>query len=65
MGKEKNKMIRILKSVALGDKTYQEIALLSTDTKPTAGIATGSIAFVVDEGNFYAFDEESGEWKVQ
>lgn len=58
-------MIRILKSVALGDKTYQEIALLSTDTKPTAGIATGSIAFVVDTGDFYAFDEVSGNWNEQ
>ena len=58
-------MIRVLKSIAIGDKTYQELALLSTDTFPTAGLATGSIALAVDTGTFYVFDEESGEWKEQ
>ena len=63
-------MIRILerktftstnKNVVEG-KDYVEIACLSTDTKPTTGIATGSSAFEVDTGDVYFFDEESGEW---
>jgi len=39
-----------------------EIACLSTDTKPTTGVATGSIALEVNTGKIYAFDEVSGNW---
>ena len=48
-------------------KTVQLIdgMCLSTDTKPTAGIATGSIMTEVDTGNVYFFDEVSGEWIEQ
>lgn len=41
---------------------YIEAAGLSTDTKPTDGIATGSLFLEVDTGDFYAFDEDGGTW---
>lgn len=39
--------------------TYVEAGCLSTDTKPTAGIATGSIAIEADTGDVYFFDGTS------
>lgn len=39
-----------------------EIACLSTDTKPTSGIATGSLALEVDTGDIYAYDEVGTSW---
>jgi len=39
-----------------------EIFCLSTDTKPTADIVTGSIATEVDTGDVYLFDEASTTW---
>ena len=44
---------------------YQELAGLSTDTKPTSGIVTGSRFREVDTGVEYAFDEISGVWTAQ
>lgn len=41
-----------------------EIACLSSDTKPTEGIGTGSTAIEVDTGNFYLFDESSSTWTL-
>lgn len=41
---------------------YAEIACLSTDTKPTTGIITGSLALEVDTGDLYAYDETGAEW---
>ena len=41
---------------------YIEAAGLSTDTKPTDSIITGSLFFEVDTGKIYAFDEVSAEW---
>lgn len=32
------------------------------DTKPTAGIATGSNLIEVDTGDWYFFDEDSSTW---
>lgn len=48
-------------------KTVQLIEgmCLSTDAKPNAGIATGSIMTEVDTGTVYFFDEVSGEWIEQ
>lgn len=43
-------------------KVYAVISGLSTDTKPTAGIITGSRFVAVDTGAGYLFDETSGEW---
>lgn len=56
-------MIRITKErIIEGNKKYIEAAGLSTDTKPTADIVTGSLFLEVDTGNVCAFDETGGEW---
>lgn len=46
--------------------TYVEMSGLSTDTKPTEGIMTGSLFMEVNTGDVYAFDEDGAsgsEWK--
>lgn len=56
-------MIRILATTFL--KTglaYREYAGLSQDTKPTEGLATGSVFMEVDTGDVYLFDEAGVEW---
>ena len=56
-------MIRIVDSKSVATGIYlQDINGLSTDDKPTTGIATGSSFFEVDTGDVYFFDEESGTW---
>ena len=51
-------MIREIESTRLtSDLKWIKAAGLSTDTKPTAGIATGSRFLEVDTGNEYAFAE--------
>ena len=56
-------MIRTLvQQVHTDGKNYVELAALSTDSKPTAGIITGSLALEVDTGDLYAFDETGAEW---
>lgn len=47
------------------DKRYIEAFALSTDTKPTEGILTGSCIICVDTGKAYLFDEASSTWKEQ
>lgn len=42
-----------------------EAYCLSTDTKPTALIATGSICVEVDTGKVFFFNEASGAWVEQ
>ena len=45
---------------------YVEIACLSTDTKPTDGIVTGSMCIEVDTGKVYLFNEANGgSWVEQ
>lgn len=44
------------------DAKVVEIACLSTDTKPTTGIVTGSICFEVNTGKIFMFDEAGGTW---
>lgn len=39
-----------------------ESACLSTDTKPTDGIANGSACIEMDTGDKYMFDEAGGQW---
>ena len=39
-----------------------EIACLSTDTKPTELIVTGSLALEVDTGKIFAFNETASTW---
>ena len=56
-------MIRNLTENAFTDgKKYIEAVGLSTDTKPTEGIVTGSTFIEVDTGATYLFDEVAGEW---
>ena len=43
--------------------SYVELACLSTDTKPTANIATGSIAVEADTGKTFFFD--GSDWVEQ
>lgn len=53
-------MVRILKDQVYQDeKHYIEVAGLSTDTKPTTGIVTGSVFVEVDTGDGFLFKEDS------
>ena len=45
-------------------KKYFVLAGLSTDSKPTTGIVTGSKFIEVDTGVNYAFDEVGGTWSA-
>lgn len=45
--------------------TYIEGACASTDSKPIAGIATGSNLLEADTGDFYVYDEASTAWVKQ
>ena len=57
-------MIRVIENKwqGYGDKHYIEAAGLSTDSKPTVGLVTGSLFLEVDTGTVYAYDEVSGTW---
>lgn len=44
--------------------SYIEAAGLSTDTKPTDGVSTGSMFIEVDTGKAYLYDEVSGWTEV-
>ena len=46
-------------------KAHQEIFGLSTDTKPTDGVAMGSSFTAVDTGAIFLFNEVSGQWVEQ
>lgn len=64
-------MVRVVKVSSFFDSEDNalldlvDVACLSTDTKPTAGIATGSVCTEVDTGAVFLFDEESGDWVEQ
>lgn len=59
-------MVRILIETLIADgKHHIEAAGLASDTKPAAGIVTGSLFREVDTGVEYAFDEESATWTPQ
>lgn len=45
--------------------TLVEGSCLSTDEKPTDGIANGSVMVEVDTGDVYLFDEEASDWVEQ
>lgn len=54
--------------IKVGGRQYIEFAGLSTDTKPTDGIATGSLFHEVDTKKVYAFNEDGNsgeEWIEQ
>ncbi len=42
-----------------------EVFCVSTDDKPTKGMATGSFAHEVDTTDVYSYDEESETWTKQ
>ena len=46
----------------LNAKNYVEIALDSSETKPTDMIADGSVALETDTGTMYVFNEKSTSW---
>ena len=57
-------MVRITdQRIIAGDKVLIEAFGLSTDSKPTANLATGSVFVTVDTADAYFFDEVSGQWK--
>ena len=59
-------MVRILtERIIEGNKKYIEAAALSTDSKPTADLVTGSVLVTVDDGKGYLFNETAGEWVEQ
>ena len=43
-------------------KVMVEAACLSTDTKPTTGIANGSLCLEMDTGKIFAFNETASTW---
>ena len=57
-------MVRILYERVIDWNTrYIEAAGLSTDSKPTANIVTGSLFLEVNTGDIYAFEEgDSPAW---
>lgn len=61
-------MVRFVKESALVENNEQVLLISgmckSTDTKPTTGIATGSIMVEVDTGDVFFFDE-TGDWTKQ
>lgn len=59
-------MIRTIESKLTDtNRAYVELAGLSTDTKPTDGLATGSIFTEVDTGTVFFFNDASGTWVEQ
>lgn len=43
-------------------KNLVELACLSTDTKPTDGIANGSACIEMDTGKIFMFNEAGSAW---
>lgn len=59
-------MVRILtERIIEENKRYIEAAGLSTDSKPTANIVTGSVFVEVNTGDGYLFNEAAAEWVKQ
>lgn len=51
------------KAIYIGEeKILVEAACLSTDSKPTAGIANGSLCLEMDTGKIFAFNEAGSTW---
>lgn len=44
------------------NKVLIEAACLSGDSKPTTGIANGSLCLEMDTGDIYAFNEAASTW---
>ena len=56
-------MFSITKSTYFGDnKILIEAVCLADDSKPTTGIANGSMCIVMDNGKIYVFNEAASSW---
>ena len=56
-------MFTTIKSHYAGnEKVYIEAACLAADSKPTDGIANGSLVIEMDTGKIYAFNEAGSAW---
>lgn len=58
-------MIRVLESILVDaddNIRYQRMAGTSSDTKPTAGVANGSLFEEADTGKTYIYNEDGAEW---
>lgn len=56
-------MVRITNETTYpANKRYIEAFGLSTDSKPTSGVITGSVFVEVDMGKAYLFNEASSTW---
>ena len=51
------------KSIYVGnEKVLVQATCMESDTKPTDGIANGSLCLEMDTGKWYGFDEDSSDW---
>ena len=48
-----------------GKKKYAEFTGLSSETKPTENLVTGSLFHEVDTASVYAYNATAGEWVGQ
>ena len=57
-------MVRIIENRIYGydGKQYVEAAGLSTDSKPTGMLITGSLFLEADTGDVYVYDETGESW---
>lgn len=56
-------MVRVTNETTYpANKRYIEAFGLSTDSKPTTGIITGSVFVEVDTAKVYLFNESSSAW---
>ena len=59
-------MVRITEEISFADgKKIISAYGLSTDSKPTTGIATGSSFVAVDTGKVYLYNESGTSWEEQ
>ena len=60
-------MTTLYERIIDNNSKYVEIACLSSESEslPTTGIATGSLAHVVDSAIIQAFNATAGEWVTQ
>lgn len=47
------------------EKSYVEGACLAADSKPTDGIANGSVCIEIDTGKIFMFNETGSAWVEQ
>lgn len=56
-------MFTNIKAVQIdSDSTYVEAVCLSTDSKPTTGIANGSTCIEMNTGKIFMFNEAGSAW---